>query len=120
MAENYPPPGGINISGGQVNIGGGNPSFTQYNSYGSAEALDEFRRLLHDVEQRLSEFPHPAVAERQIQVVEVAMARRDPAARPVVQGALTELAAQVTAGATLAESIARAAELVVRFWPFSG
>jgi len=119
MAEHsHPPPGHFNISGGQVNIGGSNASFTQYNYYTPEAALTEFRNILDAIEQHVSDFRDSAAARGQIQVIELALADRDAAAGPAVRGALGQLADQVATGATLADAIAKAVDLVIRYWPF--
>jgi hypothetical protein len=102
------------VSGGQVNIGGANASFTQHNY---APPASEFRETLATIERLAGQLADPALGRQQILIIRQEI-DRSGADRRTVEGAIGKLANQVTAGTALATAVAKAGELVARHWPF--
>ncbi|GAA2396414.1 hypothetical protein Cme02nite_65220 [Catellatospora methionotrophica] len=94
-------------------------TFNQYNfrSAESAERYQELQELLRKIEERLDELSDRDTARDELDAITGELGNGTPNQGRVQRG-LDRLKALVTSGTDLAETLARATDIVTRYWPF--
>jgi hypothetical protein len=104
--------GNMSFDGGIQNFGGQNTN-TQQNLY-----LSPREQVATQLAALRAAYPDPAVADREIPVIEEGLRAPSPENRHRVDAALKRLAANAGSARTAAEAIAAIGALVAAHWPF--